>query len=575
MTDVAERFSVATPAPGLQKAGCSLTILPDKLIIRILEHASCGTLLKLSHVCRSLHPLVKPFLFQDLNLGSHNLSYLSRMYLELFQDRSTGQSGPLKNLRVRTLNYKLYEPGTNNRDSLERLEVFLDILHSVKSVELLSLHVCLTFEGRGCMGPRDPLPRDFLPLEISALARLRRASAHKVKGYELYFFTSPQSGSCSSSKIIKLCEIYSRDPVVALHFSELPLANLPSNLETKLEEPCLRSLTVQGNSSFLASMRRPSNLSRFDFSWDGGYAADSGTLDAALRIINSSATSLRRLKLKNASKGQLSSVSQASLPTQLAHLQWFDIHDKGIGEASILGYFLTYTQLPELQTLKIELEDIINLDCDATWMLNMLPNIKYIELVEQKLHASLKRAPVSDPMYKILEAECLARGISLKTNCSVVRCEESQSFERGWTRLNILSRTLASLDITVKPRALEQIHTLSPLHLPSVQEISLCFTAEVDLDRTSALSDFLECAVSSSALCLKIDCSLSGELAPKTVQTLAVKLKTGSLPSLQEIRGSIRLRVALSPGGLLDWKKDWKQAWRSVGVGCSGLEVRV
>lgn len=566
---------------GRATAYSSLTMLPDEVVSCILEKASHATLLKLSTVCRAINALVKPVLFQKLDLSMYRLSELSLLYDDLFHALPTGKQGPLHDVHVRTLEYRLAEQNYQPRDIDEGVQILIKILNSLKSVLSLTLDISLFIHNDNDMSLRPAFSR--------ALRRILDSCRLKVQQHELcldtYAGVTPmdRAKAITASKVDEIFAIYHLHSIASLRMNYLHMAHPPPEMKARLNTGTLRDLWVLGGSDFWVSLDTLTNLRTFTFSWNSSDSPDLASFATVLRIIKASAGSLQKLALQNILGQEPGHLPRSLFPEELAHLLCVEITDNGVGEMSILGNLLAHIKLPNLRTLRLELEDIIDLDCDVSKLLSKLSSVKSIELSEHsmvRMHGSY----ISGSAYKVLEAQCSERKILLRTVYSSLRCDSASQFECEWARVALLSKSLSLLDLNFHPRALESIQSLSPACLPSVQRVSLSMRGVFDNSLSnhesaletrwgSLLYNLLERLHARMALRLEVTCSVREKSAESTMQAFTKTFKMKLFPNLKEMSGTITAVPGTCPKTVLKEEGYLREACCSAGIDSVALEV--
>lgn len=560
-------------------SSASLLSLPGEVTALILGQLSYSTLLTVSLVCRSLDTLVKPFLFRNLSLGARNLACLSRMYLELIHGRPGERTAPLHGIHVDELSMRLDGVGTEDPHFAEKVNVQLSILNTVKSVKVLMLHIRLSIREHGGLRPEV----------ASAISCIVESSRGKVGGHKLYlesargFLRAETIHAVTARNVNEIYDIYSREPVIAAHFSDVHLVDFPSSLQAKLSD--LRELSIQGGSNFFATAGVLPRLSTFSFAWHRDSSSGVAKFQTALDIINVSSTFLRRLKLRN-TFGQEISLPEASGRIELAQLRSLDIIDTGIGKGSTFQSLLTCTKLPTLHTLRLQLTDIISLARQATDILSSLPAIKDIELVEQTSDGSAKQSVVGRSMYETLEAECLNRQITLRTLYATIRCESRSALQQELARIALLSGTLSQLDIFLDARPLTELDPSWRMHFPLVRRINLRFQGEFPglsshmkgsrcQSRHSEFQRFLSLMKAPLNQHLSVECSIDENSASNLVEGLVECLRRRFFPNLQKLSGIIFVGPPISLPTAMEVEVDLIEACKSVNIDFSDLRVNV
>lgn len=578
---------------GVARARIALSALPNEVICCILEQTSHHTLVKLSTICRALNALVKPYLFDGLVLVKYSLFDLFRLYDDLFQESPIGKHGTLHNMHLKRLVYWLYEGEAEKREFAQKLDVLAKIINGLRSIKWLSLGI--SFHDRGG-------DMSLHPKLSCALMRILDCCRLKVQRHQLWL--GPNTGTLSleiakaatASKVSEAIDAYSPHTLVSLGMKELHMTTLPSNLRERLNAGDVKVLGLEGGSDFWTAPDVSPKLRAFEFSWSDSDSPDSAGFASALGIIKSSSGSLQKLFLCNRYGVDPGPLPETLFPQDLIHLQYLDIFDTGNHGNSIFASILAYTKLENLETLRLVLKDIINLDYDVNKIMDKLPSIKSIELCEERT-GWLRRPPdwphkpcTSRSMYKVLESRCLERKILLRSTYDWPRCDSTDDFKRAWARVALLSKTLWRLDIDIKANteAGEDVQSLPVLYLPCVQAIDLHIsTAYADLCShqdsghasrwASHLYHLLERLQAPLNLLLRVGCHLNDKSTNATVQALTEAVNMNLFPNLNEIYGSISVKVdsRSSPETVMQTVAQLKETCRSATIHCDALESKV
>lgn len=198
-----------------------LTELPDEvlgIIVRQLPHVA---LKHLSLVSQRLNRLVRPSLFQRLNLSKHRLSELKILYRTLFTHEG-GARGPLAGVRLGNLTITLDEDIRLYPDAGETLSVLQKILSRLSSVTTCTFEISLI--AKDAMYFQEHLVA-ALDLVLSVPSTRSARFQVSIEAYESGF-AAHQKELLVTSKLEQILALFAQDSISSLRVTGVSMIEI-------------------------------------------------------------------------------------------------------------------------------------------------------------------------------------------------------------------------------------------------------------------------------------------------------------------------------------------------------------
>lgn len=461
--------SGAKSAPGHRSPG--LAMLPNELILGISEHLDVRALKALAFTSTHYNKLLKPVLFQNLDLSIYSPAQLTRLYRHLFHPTQDNR-GTLFGAHFRSISYRLVEGASTDQESAESLDLLIDILDRIGSVTVLTLEISLLEAGTARF-ERNVL----LPLRQSLASRALRGTHFKLWLDVDAGGSNTSAGQASQSVVIQkvssILSLFRDDSIVSLLLGGLNPLALPKELHERLSSTALKELALKELSSLSAFGLSASNLECLRMSWMASRATAPAGFQTALQLVDGNANSLRRLVLHNLTGDTIIPFSPVQVSrTELSHLTEIHITDISLGDGCILNCLLSHTHLPKLKVLSLEVQDIFQFNKNFVEMLHQLPALQEVKISEYRM-GSDTQAVLDSSAYEALEEACTELNIVLRSTYWCPRCDTEADLKREFHRMAALSRSLTTIDLNCQPTVATGFHDLPSREFPHVRTLCI------------------------------------------------------------------------------------------------------
>ena len=516
----------------------------------------------------------------ELQLGPHTaeeLEFLSSDFLssKLF----TSQSARWNEHRFKNISVQLDDPSEEGEDSAEYLEnssaAVLKVLGAVRSVETLSLDVCLATDSFG-----DIFETRLLPI----LKHLGNFALRKVNKVALYVDSmgdpeveegdseveegdSPvQEGhKCvehgdSDVKLMKIAKVLESIPfslLSSIHLSggDAAASSVPNEkLWNVIASASLRNLELTGFDADISSWQ-PSALSQLSISWLG--QAKSVDLRGAFKIIQASSETLQQLSIYNVDGLHLI-YSTPMHKLILPKLSQVSLSDRHLGDGSLMHILLSSTTTPALRLLSIDTFDIMT--PDLSHLPSAVPSLRKIHLGEGiLLSGSRSGFPNDFKGFLATQHRCAWAGIEISVTFSSDHCTTAEHLDRNIARIRAAGNCLVSLSLSVSFTAVSGLLKGSILHFPNLARFCLNLTESEDSETELAstdMSSIKDCILAVFALKLiSFNVSITSVNICAIFKQIIDVVHNGHFPLLQVVKYDFLIEQLQSNHELESWSQ--------------------